>query len=126
MTTRQYAQKSIFVLEAIFERSCNNSSELEELLNELTFRNTAKAESKKDKQKTQPKSNGQRNSVGYVQTFVGPQHRPKGRMSIEAHVEVGRLLNQHYPDCPPLRLLLKNGCCSQIAAELGLRSRRNA
>ncbi|HGM5240819.1 MULTISPECIES: DEAD/DEAH box helicase [Serratia] len=43
MTTRQYAQKSIFVLEAIFERSRNNASELEVLLNELTFRNTAKA-----------------------------------------------------------------------------------
>ncbi|QKX80783.1 hypothetical protein GTH18_05735 [Citrobacter freundii] len=76
-------------------------------MNELTFRNTAKAEAKKDKQKTQPKSNGQRNSVGYVQTFVGPQHRPKRRMSIEAHVEVGRLLNQHYPDCPQLRSLLQ-------------------
>lgn len=46
MTTRQYAQKSIFVLDAIFERSCNNASELEQLLNELTFRNTAKAEAK--------------------------------------------------------------------------------
>lgn len=43
MTTRQYAQKSIFDLEAIFERSRNNASELEVLLNELTFRNTAKA-----------------------------------------------------------------------------------
>lgn len=43
MTTRQYAQKSIFDLEAIFERSRNNASELERLLNELTFRNTAKA-----------------------------------------------------------------------------------
>jgi len=52
----------------------------------------AKAETKKDKQKTPPKSSGQRNSVGYVQTFVGPQRRPKGRMSIEAHAEVGRLL----------------------------------
>ncbi|WP_273974804.1 hypothetical protein, partial [Serratia ureilytica] len=43
MTTRRYAQKSIFDLEAIFERSRNNASELEVLLNELTFRNTAKA-----------------------------------------------------------------------------------
>ncbi|MBP2859407.1 DNA helicase [Dickeya oryzae] len=43
MTTRQYAQKSIFDLEAIFEQSRNNASELERLLNELTFRNTAKA-----------------------------------------------------------------------------------
>jgi hypothetical protein len=46
----------------------------------------------KDKSKTLPKPNGQRNSVGYVQTFVGPQRRPKGRMPIEAHSEVGRLL----------------------------------
>ncbi|MDI9220272.1 AAA domain-containing protein [Pantoea sp. EA-12] len=43
MTTRQYAQKSIFDLEAIFERSLNNVSELEQLLGELTFRNTARA-----------------------------------------------------------------------------------
>jgi hypothetical protein len=46
----------------------------------------------KDKPKTPRKSNGQRNSVGYVQTFVGPRRRPKGRMPIEAHAEVGRLL----------------------------------
>ena len=38
MKTRQYAQKSIFDLEAIFEQSRNNVSELEQLLNELTFR----------------------------------------------------------------------------------------
>ncbi|HGN2007077.1 TPA: AAA domain-containing protein [Proteus mirabilis] len=43
MTTREYLQKSIFELEAIFERSHNNASELERLLNELAFRNTAKA-----------------------------------------------------------------------------------
>lgn len=43
MTTREYFQKSIVDLEAIFERSHNNASELERLLNELTFRNTAKA-----------------------------------------------------------------------------------
>jgi hypothetical protein len=35
---------------------------------------------------------GARNSVPYVQTFVGPQRRPKGRMPIEVHAEVGRLL----------------------------------
>ena len=40
---RQYAQKSIFDLEAIFERSRNNASELECLLNELAFRNTSKS-----------------------------------------------------------------------------------
>lgn len=43
MNTRQYAQKSIFDLEAIFEQSRNNVSELEQLLSELTFRNTARA-----------------------------------------------------------------------------------
>ncbi|WP_261465370.1 hypothetical protein [Serratia marcescens] len=43
MKTRQYAQKSIFGLEAIFEQSRNNVSELEQLLSELTFRNTARA-----------------------------------------------------------------------------------
>jgi len=35
---------------------------------------------------------GPRSTVGYVQTFVGPQRRPKGRMSIEAHEQVGTLL----------------------------------
>ncbi|WP_348773184.1 AAA domain-containing protein [Franconibacter sp. IITDAS19] len=43
MMKRQYAQKSIFDLEAIFERSRNNASELECLLNELAFRNTSKS-----------------------------------------------------------------------------------
>lgn len=33
-----------------------------------------------------------RSTVGYVQTFVGPQRRPKGRMPIEAHAQVGKLL----------------------------------
>ncbi|HAV8850951.1 TPA: DNA helicase, partial [Escherichia coli] len=44
MMTRQYAQKSIFDLEAIFERSHNNIRELEKLLNELSFRNTSRAQ----------------------------------------------------------------------------------
>lgn len=35
---------------------------------------------------------GPRSTVGYVQTFVGPQRRPKGRMPIEAHAQVGTLL----------------------------------
>jgi Domain of unknown function (DUF5623) len=35
---------------------------------------------------------GPRSTVGYVQTFVGPQRRPKGRMPIEAHAQVGKLL----------------------------------
>ncbi len=43
MAARPYAQKSVFDLEAIFEQSRNNASELERLSNELTFRNTAKA-----------------------------------------------------------------------------------
>lgn len=33
-----------------------------------------------------------RNTLGYVQTFVGPQRRPKGRMPIAVHAEVGQLL----------------------------------
>lgn len=49
MKTRQYAQKSIFDLEAIFEQSRNNVSELEPLLSELTFRNTARARTLKSK-----------------------------------------------------------------------------
>lgn len=49
MMTRQYAQKSIFDLEAIFERSRNNASELECLLNELTFRHTSKSRTLKTK-----------------------------------------------------------------------------
>ncbi|WP_294254850.1 DUF5623 domain-containing protein [uncultured Comamonas sp.] len=52
----------------------------------------AKAAAAKEKPKLPRKSSGQRNSVGYVQTFVGPQRRPKGRMPVEAHAQVGRLL----------------------------------
>lgn len=52
----------------------------------------AKAAAQKDKPKTARKPSGQRASIGYVQTFVGSRRRPKGRMPIEAHVEVGRLL----------------------------------
>ena len=52
----------------------------------------AKAAAEKDKPKVPRKSNGQRNSVGYVQTFVGSQRRPNGRMPVEAHAQVGRLL----------------------------------
>ncbi|KAB2727991.1 DNA helicase [Brucella anthropi] len=43
MAARSYAKKSVFDLEAIFEQSRNNASELERLSHELTFRNTAKA-----------------------------------------------------------------------------------
>jgi len=35
---------------------------------------------------------GPRKTVGYVQTFAGPQRRPKGRMPIEVHAQVGTLL----------------------------------
>ncbi len=45
MATRPYSQKSIFDLEAIFERSANDANELGRLSNELTFRNTTKARS---------------------------------------------------------------------------------
>lgn len=38
------------------------------------------------------KPSGPRNTVGYVQMFVGPRRRPKTRMPIEAHAEVARLL----------------------------------
>jgi hypothetical protein len=31
---------------------------------------------------------------GYVQTFVGPQRRPKGRLPVDAHREAARLLNE--------------------------------
>lgn len=52
----------------------------------------AEAQVKKLKHKQPRQTNGQRNSVGYVQTFVGPQRRPKGKMPIELHAEVGSLL----------------------------------
>ncbi|KHJ53113.1 DNA helicase [Aureimonas altamirensis] len=45
MAERPYAQKSVFDLEAIYERSRNDANELNRLSNELTFRNTAKARS---------------------------------------------------------------------------------
>ncbi len=52
----------------------------------------AQAEAVRAKPREPRKPSSQRNSVGYVQTFVGPQRRPKGRMPIEAHPEVARLL----------------------------------
>lgn len=42
MAPRPYSQKSIFDLQAIFERSREDANELGRLANELTFRNTAK------------------------------------------------------------------------------------
>lgn len=52
----------------------------------------------KDKPKGPRKKNGQGNSLCYVQTFVGPQRRPKARMPIEAHAQVGRLLKSVLKD----------------------------
>ena len=52
----------------------------------------AAAKAKNLEQKQPRRTKPQRNSVGYVQTFVGPQRRPKGKMPIEAHTEVGALL----------------------------------
>lgn len=52
----------------------------------------AKASDAKERPHAPRKSGGQRNTVEYVWTFVGPQRRPKGRMPIEAHTEVGTLL----------------------------------
>ncbi|MDE0281911.1 MAG: DUF5623 domain-containing protein [Gammaproteobacteria bacterium] len=52
----------------------------------------AEAKAKKLEQKKPRQTNGQCNSIGYVQTFAGPRRRPKGKMSIEAHAEVGSLL----------------------------------
>lgn len=43
MVMRPHAQKSVFDLEAIFERSRDNANELERLSSELAFRKTAKA-----------------------------------------------------------------------------------
>lgn len=51
-----------------------------------------KAKAAKDKPKALHQPRNGRNSVVYVQTFVGPQRRPRGRMPIEVHAEVGRLL----------------------------------
>lgn len=46
----------------------------------------------KGKPRTSGKEGAQRNSVAYVQILVGPKSRPKGRMPIEAHAQVGCLL----------------------------------
>lgn len=52
----------------------------------------AKTAEVKDKPQTLHKLNSPHNSVEYVQTFAGPQRRPAGRMPLEQHSEVGRLL----------------------------------
>lgn len=43
-------------------------------------------------ERPKPGAQGPRQTVRYVQTFVGPQRRPKGRMSIEMHSQVSTLL----------------------------------
>ena len=46
----------------------------------------------KERAKLAPrKSGGERNTEGYIWTFVGPQRRPKGQMPIEVHAELGGL-----------------------------------
>ncbi len=52
----------------------------------------AEAEARKRAPKSTQSTSGQRNTTGYIQTFVGPRRRPKGKMPIEAHAEVGALL----------------------------------
>lgn len=52
----------------------------------------AKAKAEKEKTQTRPTAGGQRNTVGYVMTLVGPQRRPNARMPIETHTEIGALL----------------------------------
>lgn len=42
--------------------------------------------------KPRPTVSAKRNTVGYVQTLVGPQRRPAGKMPIEAHAQAGNLL----------------------------------
>jgi hypothetical protein len=39
-------------------------------------------------------------------------------------VEAKKILTQYYPDCPPLRSLLKTRCGSKVATDLGLRGNR--
>lgn len=57
------------------------------------------------------KPSGPRNTVGYVQTFVGPQRRPNARMPIQQHEEVGRLLMSVLTDS-----VMRRGVNNRIAA----------
>lgn len=52
----------------------------------------AEAAAKEQTKQTLRKASGQRNTTGYVWTFVGPQRRPNARMPTEVHGEVGHLL----------------------------------
>ncbi|RUP25391.1 DUF5623 domain-containing protein [Curvibacter gracilis] len=50
------------------------------------------AAAKQPATETRKLTRGPRSMAGYVQIFVGPQRRPKGRMPIEVHTQVGKLL----------------------------------
>lgn len=52
----------------------------------------ARAAEAKAERPAQREPAGPRNTVGYVQTLVGPQRRPNTRMPLEAHTRVGYLL----------------------------------
>jgi hypothetical protein len=54
-----------------------------------TIAKIAESKAKVDQPRT---SKTLRNTIGYVQTFVGPQRRPKGKMPIEQHASIGALL----------------------------------
>lgn len=43
-------------------------------------------------QKPRKPTTGKRDTVGYIQTFVGAQRRPNGTMPVETHAKVGELL----------------------------------
>lgn len=58
----------------------------------------AKAAVEKDKPKNIPKQSKPRNSVSYRRGFVGSSNRPKGRMPIEIHTQVGHLLKSVLKD----------------------------
>jgi hypothetical protein len=58
----------------------------------------AKATVKKDKPKKIPKQSKPRNSVSYRRGFVGSSNRPKGRMPIEIHTQIGHLLKSVLKD----------------------------
>ncbi len=57
------------------------------------------------------KAAGPRSTVGYVRTLVGPQRRPKSKMPIEMHEEVGRLLKS-----VRVATSYRKGVCNRIDA----------
>jgi hypothetical protein len=54
----------------------------------------AEAAAQEKSKQERRKPSGERNTVGYHRTLVGPQRRPNARMPIETHAEVGRLLKE--------------------------------